>query len=287
MGEYWKSTPRFWCKQCKIFIRDTPFEKSQHEATAKHQGNLKRFLREIHRDNERQQRESQKAKSEVERLRQTVSGSSSGKSSELPGKRAVPAPKPAERPASLEERKKQMAQLADMGIAIPEEFRGEMSMAGEWQTVSQRVIGQDDDETPDKSGLSIGVRKRKHEGDEDEDEDQETKMFVSKGWGSRFREYPGAQEDDDLDALLESTKDIKKVKPTASDATAQEASTKHEAPVKHEETGNVPESDHPSGPKEDEASAADKSATPPIKSEAEDAAPGVVFKKRKPKAMRK
>ena len=177
-----------------------------------------------------------------------------------------------------------MAQLADMGIAIPEEFRGEMSLAGEWQTVSQRVIGQDGDGT-DKSGFSIGVRKRKHEGDDDED--QETKMFVSKGWGSRFREYPGSQEDDDLDALLESTKDIKKAKPTASDATAQETPTKPEAPIKGEETENVPESDHPPGLKEDEASTADKSATPPTKSEAEDAAPGVVFKKRKPKAMRK
>lgn len=177
-----------------------------------------------------------------------------------------------------------MAQLADMGIAIPEEFRGEMSLAGEWQTVSQRVIGQDGDGT-DKSGFSIGVRKRKHEGDDDED--QETKMFVSKGWGSRFREYPGAQEDDDLDALLESTKDIKKAKPTTSDTTAQEASADPEAPIKREQIENVAESDHPPAPKEEEASADDKSAIPPIKSETEEAQPGVVFKKRKPKAMRK
>lgn len=175
-----------------------------------------------------------------------------------------------------------MAQLADMGIAIPEEFRGEMALTGEWQTVSQRVIGADDGETPDKSGLSVGVRKRKHEDDE-EDEDQQTKMFVSKGWGSRFREYPGAPEDD-LDALLESTKDIKKAKPTAP---TQESPGDPEAPIKREDNEQTTEADQSSCPKEERPSAIDQSSVPPIKSEAEEATPGVVFKKRKPKAMRK
>lgn len=180
-----------------------------------------------------------------------------------------------------------MAQLADMGISVPEEFRGDMAMAGDWQTVSQKVIRSEDPETPDQSGLSVGVRKRKHEGDE-EDEDQETKMFVSKGWGSRFREYPGTTQDDgDLDSLLESTKDIKKTKPTATGTVGHESSGDSEAPVKREEETKVPESDKPSRPKEEEADSEDKSATPAVKNEAEDAAPEVVFKKRKPKAMRK
>ncbi|KAA8648633.1 putative formin binding protein [Aspergillus tanneri] len=211
MAEYWKSAPRYWCKQCKIFIRDTPFEKSQHEATGKHQGNLKRFLRDIHRDNEREQRETQKAKNEVERLRQTVAGSAAGNdSNQAPWKRAAsPVSKPVERPVSIEERKKQMAQLADMGVAIPEEYRGDMALAGEWQTISETVIGLDADRQ--KSKLSLGVRKRKHEGDEEEEEaKKEAERFVSKAWGSRTRQYPGAQDDTDLDELLASTKDIKK-----------------------------------------------------------------------------
>lgn len=207
-------------------------------------------------------------------------GSSSGRDAGVaPWKRAAPAPasKPTERPVSLEERKKQMAQLADMGIAIPEEFRPEMALTGEWQTVSQRVIGEDEGDSPDKS-FSVGVRKRKHEGDE-EDEDQEAKMFVSKGWGSRIREYPGAQEEEDLDALLESTKDITKTKQVAS---VKESPEDPEAPVKHED-GEAPSSQS----KKEEPSAVDQESTPPIKSEADETAPGVVFKKRKPKAMRK
>lgn len=172
-----------------------------------------------------------------------------------------------------------MAQLADMGIAIPEEFRPEMALTGEWQTVSQRVIGEDEGDAPDKS-ISVGVRKRKHEGDE-EDEDQETKMFVSKGWGSRIREYPGAQqEEEDLDALLESTKDITKPKPTAS---AKESSEDPEAPIKREDG----EADPSSQLKKEEPSAVDQEPAPPVKSGADEVAPGVVFKKRKAKAMRK
>lgn len=282
------SQPRFWCKQCNVYIRDTAFEKSQHEATAKHQGNLKRFLRDIHRENDRQQRESHKAKSEVERLRQTVAGPSAARDTGVPPwKRASPPPKQAERPASLDERKKQMAQLADMGISIPDEFRGDMALAGDWQTVSQKVVRAEDFETPDKAGLSVGVRKRKHEGD---DEDEETRTFVSKGWGSRIREYPGAgaQDDKDLDVLLDSTKDIKKSKPTTSDTVAQEGPADSEASVKREEEETKPpESDQPLQPKEGEPSAADKPSIPPVKDEPEEAAPEVVFKKRKPKAMRK
>lgn len=302
MAEYWKSTvshsqaprsppadndqPKYYCKQCNVYIRDTAFEKTQHEATAKHQGNLKRFIRDIHRENERQQRESHKAKSEVERLRQTVSGPSAARDTGVPPwKRASPPPKPAQRPVSLEDRKKQIAQLADMGIAIPQEFRGDMAMAGDWQTVSQKVIRPEDSKTSDTSGLSVGVRKRKHEKDED-DEDQETKMFVSKGWGARIREYPGAQNDGDLDALLESTKDIKKSRPTASDTVVQEGSGDSETPIKREEEAPT-EHERPSQPKGEEQSPTDKTSIPPVKSEEEEPAPEVVFKKRKPKAMRK
>ncbi|KAI2794808.1 hypothetical protein POX_a01409 [Penicillium oxalicum] len=223
MAEYWKSAPRYWCKQCKIFIRDTPFEKTQHEASPKHQGSLKRFLRDIHRNNEQQQRESQRAKSEVERLRQAVGGGPAKEDATGPApwkKQAASVSDSAARPVSLEERKKQMAQLAEMGIAIPDEYRGEMALAGEWQTMSETKLDEQE------SGVkSIGVRKRKLEGDDEENgaEDgaqNESGRLVSKGWGSRMRSYPGAQnnEDEDLDALLASTKGPKKTK--AADASA-------------------------------------------------------------------
>ncbi|KAJ5532839.1 hypothetical protein N7494_009391 [Penicillium frequentans] len=294
MAEYWKSAPRHWCKQCKIFIRDTPFEKTQHEASPKHQGSLKRFLRDIHKNNEMQQRETQRAKSEVERLRQAVSGESSASKSE--GKASAPAPAkrtaaPANRPVSAEERKKQMAQLAEMGIAIPEEYRGDMALTGEWQTVSETKL-----DVPE-GARSIGIRKRKLEGDEDEEGGQIPEQYVSKGWGSRMKTYPGAEDDGDdgdLDALLASTKDLKKAKmeKEAVESKEQESSFSL-APKKEEDepadskapAATVPDVEEPNPVKKEEA---DDSAIPmPSAAPESEEVPGVVFKKRKAKVMRK
>ncbi|KAF9887776.1 hypothetical protein FE257_009582 [Aspergillus nanangensis] len=288
MAEFWKSAPKYWCKQCKVFIRDTAFEKTQHEATGRHQGNLKRFLRDIHRNNEQAQRETQRAKNEVERLRQTVSGGTTpktdGDTAAAPWKRAAAAPtapEPAPRPISVEERKKQMAQLAEMGVAVPEEFRGDMALAGDWQTVSQRVIGSEEGEEK----KTVGVRKRKHETAEDEEEQEarrEAERFVSKPWGSRMRMYPGkGQDDDDLDELLASTKDIKTGK-LSEDVAAEEQV--EEVPAVKEESNDAAPADSEKPPLVKE----ELSATIP-KDEPEDGPPagGVVFKKRKPKVMRK
>ncbi|KAL2814855.1 hypothetical protein BDW59DRAFT_19741 [Aspergillus cavernicola] len=281
MAEYWKSAPKYWCKQCKIYIRDTTFEKTQHEATGKHQGNLKRFLRDIHRENERGQRDSQRAKNEVERLRDAVSGKAGDnppwKNASSAFAPAAPAPAPA-RPVSKEERKKQMAQLSEMGVAIPDQYRGDMALAGDWQTVSEKVI------QPEKEGKqsTLGVRKRKHDLDEEEEAKREAERFVSKGWGSATRHYPGsgAQEDEDLDALFASTKDSKKTKI----ATEQDASLKGEDGL----SGELPTgegSDRPPQLKIEESETG--LPLPAVTNEPEEVAAGVVFKKRKPKAMRK
>ncbi|KAJ5762230.1 uncharacterized protein N7511_005612 [Penicillium nucicola] len=296
MAEHWKSAPRYWCKQCKIFIRDTPFEKTQHEASPKHQGSLKRFLRQIHKDNEQQQRDSQRAKSEVERLRQAVGGgSASDKDAAPPWKRnTAPAPKPTERPATLEERKKQIAQLAEMGVAVPEEFRRDMALAGEWQTLSETRI--EPTQGIDGPTKSVGVRKRKHEGEEEEDDEHAPEPIVNKGWGSRMRQYPGAQADedlDDLDDLLASTKDLKKPKTftpkveldgqeiTTGEANATITSDKKE----DEPTKLEPQETAATEVKtEDPAQVAESTEEKP---QSEDTTPGVVFKKRKPKTMRK
>ncbi|KAJ5722150.1 hypothetical protein N7488_000185 [Penicillium malachiteum] len=286
MAEYWKSAPRHWCKQCKIFIRDTAFEKTQHEASPKHQGNLKRFLRDIHKNNEIQQRETQRAKSEVERLRQAVSGGASDSKTPAPASKKQPAA-PAERPVSVEDRKKQMAQLVEMGVAIPQEYRAEMALAGEWQTLSVTKL----DSEAEGAAKSIGVRKRKLEGEEEE----EIPEYVTKGWGSRMKIYPGAQEEDDgdLDALLASTKDLKKAKTETPVVQSEEVK---------EETGPLPKTEDENtdsklsiAPVSEEGSSApvkaeeadDSSAPPASAAPTNDEGSGVVFKKRKAKAMRK
>lgn len=169
-----------------------------------------------------------------------------------------------------------MAQLADMGIAVPQEYRADMAVAGEWQTMSETKI---DDES---AKLSDGVRKRKLEGQEEEDE-HAPEPFVSKAWGSRMRVYPGAQEENDegLDALLASTKDIKKTKTAAeTEKQADEAA----GPDKKDD-GEA----HADAEVLVQAKAAAGSGIVEQKTEeevkGEETAP--VFKKRKPKTMRR
>ncbi|KAL8663585.1 MAG: hypothetical protein Q9202_003773 [Teloschistes flavicans] len=218
MSEYWKSTPKYWCKHCKTFVRDTKLEKTNHESTAKHQGNIKRFLRDLHRGHEREERDKDRAKSEVERLNGVVSGRPSATNSGAPWTQqtAIPSSSSTNK-ATPAERMAQMAKLAEMGVAVPEDFRREMAMAGDWQTLARRpVLDQVKKEEaledfkdfkPDPT-LNIGVRKRKHEGDAGEEEEEAATESGArrKGWGSAVRRYPGLATDsnDDLDALLTS-----------------------------------------------------------------------------------
>ncbi|KAK4865017.1 hypothetical protein LT330_001640 [Penicillium expansum] len=289
MAEFWKSAPRYWCKQCKIFIRDTPFEKTQHEASPKHQGSLKRFLRQIHNDNEQKQRDSQRAKTEVERLRQAVGGESSTDKDSVKGK-APPAPKTTERPASLDERKKQMAQLVAMGVAVPQEFRADMALAGDWQTTSEtRIEVKQGLEGPTKS---VGIRKRKLEGEEEGDE-HAPEPIVNKGWGSRMRQYPGAPEEEGLDDLFASTKDIKRTKTFTPKVELDEQETITVQPTPITKTEDAPPKLEAQESKESievKTKEPTQSSVEPVieeKPQGEDATPGVIFKKRKPKAMRK
>ncbi|KAL9024398.1 MAG: hypothetical protein Q9196_006545 [Gyalolechia fulgens] len=211
MSEYWKSTPKYWCKHCKIFVRDTKLEKTNHEATAKHQGNIKRFLRDLHRGHEREAREKDRAKSEVERLNGVVSGVPSGTKLTALQRSNAAGPGSVDREATPAERKAQLARLAEMGVAVPEDYRREVAMAGDWQTLSERPIwghlkkeeSLDDfkDFKPDPT-LNVGIRKRRWDGQEEEEETRVTS--IRKGWGSAVRRYPvsAGHCTDDLDALL-------------------------------------------------------------------------------------
>ncbi|KAL8736948.1 MAG: hypothetical protein Q9181_002174 [Wetmoreana brouardii] len=304
MSEYWKSTPKYWCKHCKTFVRDTKLEKANHEATAKHQGNIKRFLRDLHRGHEREEREKDKAKSEVERLNGVVSGTSAATKARAPWSRQTAASLATEAgEATPAERKAQLAKLAEMGVAVPEDFRRETAMAGDWRTIAERPLwdcgkkeeGLEDFKkfNPDPT-LNIGVRKRKLDGEE---EDVNSEAPVSrKGWGSAVRRYPGpaSNSEDDLDALLSNTtvtkqeehKDrtktpllLPKVEPTqdADNYQAAELDPKR-PPVKREESETIDLSSFQNqGPNVETA----------IKQENGDAQPAVVFKKRKSRPIGK
>ncbi|TVY22448.1 Uncharacterized protein LHYA1_G008491 [Lachnellula hyalina] len=282
MSEYWKSTPKYWCKHCKTYVRDTKLEKTNHEATPKHQGNLKRFLRDLHRGHEKEEKDKDRAKSEVARLNGLVAGEGSGSgsgsggsySSSGFGRGPTPVPKPQ---ATAGQRKQQLAQLAEMGVSIPDEFRPDMAMAGEWQVTAERIVETDGEKKPE--AIALGVRKRTVE--EDEEEAKEAKRLR---WGSRFKTHPAEEDTDDLDALLANA-----TRKDAVPAVSIEVKEEVKQEVKEEADGDIPKV----GEVKKEASDGDTKITeviPPsdaiIKPEGEEGAPGVVFKKRKAKNIR-
>ena len=144
----------------------------------------------------------------------TAASSAAGRTSNQPHLSSAAA-KPSSN-ATPEERKRQMAQLAEMGVASPEEYRREMAMVSEWQAISTKpnydapdVVRGDEDglneeESPKGSGLgepSVRAGKRRHEDDPEECETAGRR----KVWGSSTKAYPGCLDvGDDLDALLAS-----------------------------------------------------------------------------------
>lgn len=206
MSEYWKSTPTYWCKFCETYVRDTPISKQQHEATGKHQGAIQRSLRKLHKDQEIEEREKQRAKDEVARLKGVVSGNP--KASTAPGDTPRLASSKSELPkqATAEDRKKQLKQLADMGVAIPEEFRKDMAMASEWQTVSTRQLDEDGKIKEEKGDFkSFGVHKRKADDAEDSEDDVAGGLSTPhRGtWGTRVKTHGSSNSTAlDFDSLL-------------------------------------------------------------------------------------
>ncbi|GAB7338606.1 hypothetical protein MBLNU457_5341t1 [Dothideomycetes sp. NU457] len=283
MSEYWKSTPKYWCKFCETYVRDTPNDRKQHEQTGKHQGGIQKSLRELHKRKEQDEREKQRAQGEVARLKRLAGekespklGSSSHVAKTKPSFTAI-APK-----ATAEDRRRQMEQLAAMGVAVPEEFKRDMAIVSEWSTVSETPIYENDAPVKSEDGESkdavgaFGVRKRKLD-DEEAEVEQAAAKASRKNWGSTLKAYPGAQAPEpeaDLDALLAAPV----VKKEKSPAVAEESAEATTASLKKEESTDgaaalqaIPQTGEPAAEvkNEDDAPA---TADPPI-----------VFKKRKGK----
>lgn len=277
MGQVHRLTymqPKYWCKFCEVFVRDTKFERQQHESTGRHQSSIRKSLRDLHRTKEREQRDSQRAKDEVARLNGIVGGGSSTAPSSVALIATTPAPTAAPKKATVEDRKRQMQQLADMGIAIPEEFRKDMAMSGEWQTVARHEVkpkSKKEEEYKQDKSLAFGVRKRKQPGNEDE---EEVAQRPRKGWGQHMKSYPGSRAvDEDLDALLSEPITLKQ---TVSDIKVEDDSS---IVVKQEHTSGIEEfvADSSLISTEDAISANE----PAQDTEASEPSGGVVFKKRK------
>ena len=190
------------------------------------------------------------------------------------------------RPANPVDRNRQLQRLADMGVAVPEDFRKEAAMAGEWEVTSQRIIidGRDNNDglkkeegaEHTKPPLNVGFRKRKLEGQEEEEEAKEKTVRMK--WGSAKRSYRGTNENDDLDALLSSTRvrasTDPSVKTEVPDSSGQKDAMKPEQSEFHSETPVVKV--------EETIQASDTPSLDAVKGE-DEPIPTFTFKKRKPK----
>jgi len=145
MSEYWKSTPNYWCKFCQTYVRDTKLERAKHEATGKHKGSIDRHLRGIQKEEDQKERDKSRVENEVARLKkltgQKVERPSSSANDQPDSKKREPRRQTAQQ-VTIEERIRQAESAAALGIAIPEELRPHMSLAGTWQVMGTRDTSQ-------------------------------------------------------------------------------------------------------------------------------------------------
>lgn len=278
MSEYWKSTPKYWCKHCQTYVRDTKLERQNHEATGKHQGALKRFLRDLHRSHEQEERDKERAQREIARLNGVVSGASSSAGPSRPPAASRSAPTGAPSEAQI---KRQREQLAELGVAIPTDFRPEMAIPGEWTVTNTRVIQTKSEEDGEQKveALANGVRKREITEDEKEEEEAVRGLFKKpRRWGRDSKVMP-QQEDKELDALL-----------SGSSFTPREIKEEARQDEERDDKSKIKVEESPAGETAPEDGAVKTEAEPVVKPEPEEETVSgvntVVFKKRKPKGIR-
>ncbi|EME49485.1 hypothetical protein DOTSEDRAFT_143521 [Dothistroma septosporum NZE10] len=210
MSEYWKSTPSYWCKFCSQYVRDTSIERKNHEASAKHQNNIQRSLRELHKNKEHETREKQRAQDEVARLN-SMFGAKAGDAKNTPtvtanAASAAKVPRTtAPAMSSAAQRKAHAEQLAALGVELPDGLKQEVTGVGNYQVVNARLI----EPAEGRSTLAKGIHKRKADNEDTDIRDEEAAPR-RKAWGNNLKKYPGSSAGDhdagDLDALLSGVK---------------------------------------------------------------------------------
>ncbi|KAK4098033.1 ankyrin [Parathielavia hyrcaniae] len=301
MSEYWKSTNKYWCKNCSVFVRDTKLERANHEATAKHQGAVKRSLRDLHRNADTKEREKERAKREVDRLNGVVSGSSSAGASRPGPKTSGGAYGAPLQQISETERQKQLEQLAELGVNIPTELRGTMAMPGEWTVTASKVVepsgGKADGQDADSAGgRATGVKRERERTEEEKEQDEAIKGLFKRPrkWGVDSKTMP-VDEDAELEALLSGP--LAKIKKDEIEPSIKTEDSQRDAV---EGVGVEPVTQEPSPPIKNEPDdenmsgsvAEPKESAPAVSSVSEVAdvtvpATAVLFKKRKPKHIPK
>ncbi|EAA28411.1 hypothetical protein GE21DRAFT_9246 [Neurospora crassa] len=315
MAEYWKSTPKYWCKHCSVFVRDTPLERRNHESTAKHQGAIKRSLRDLHRSADQEEREKERARREVERLNGVVSGSGSTtprasgsgsggagqKGGHKPGGGGAGGAGPTGANAaavglSEADRQRQLEQLAELGVNIPTELRGSMALAGDWEVTNVRVVNEDAEIAAagqnagaggagvipvGAEGRAVGVKRERERTEEEKEQEEAIKGLFKrpKKWGVGSR-VAKMEEDKELEELLSGGIPLKKEEKGAVKTEEEQDVKKEDGDEQDGEVSVKQEEDGVEGgvKKEENADAEEDSAMskiPAIKSEPNEALSGI------------
>lgn len=202
--------------------------------------------------------------------------------------------------ATAADLKRQAAQLLELGIGVPDEFRGELAVPGEWTVTAQRVIGPEgvNLKSDRAEARALGVRKREEVKDEEEEIEKKKVKRTP-----RYKTYPGGEEEDqDLDALLNQVT-APKMKEEETKAQGGFASFKQEPDAPEGEAVKQGTVDGANIKPDPEAASSEVKAEPALADvpHVDDAAPaseaavkreegvsagGVVFKKRKAKNIR-
>lgn len=175
---------------------------------------MRRALTNLHRAANNEERERERAKREVDRLNGIVTSRSGGQNaggSAATGSAGGSSTATSGNP-NKEERTRQAEQLAALGVALPQEFRGELAMPGEWSVTSTTIV-QDKPKATDEDDQNVakarGVHKRDRTEEQLEHEEAVKGLFKKpRRWGRDARGL--AEGSEDLDALLSGGLVVKK-----------------------------------------------------------------------------
>ncbi|EPS40470.1 hypothetical protein H072_5686 [Dactylellina haptotyla CBS 200.50] len=172
----------------KLFVKDSPLSRKDHEASPRHQHALQRFLRELHKNKEREAVAAENVKREAERLNNIdnpnyVAKPLARRAADLIEKK----PAKSGNWRSEEQKQKHFDELAALGVAMPESYRKEHAMAGEWETVRviEPPVASDEE---DEEAKRTKRRKLGEVGDEDAEDEEEAAV---NNFAVRTMDYPG------------------------------------------------------------------------------------------------
>ncbi|KAK9897062.1 hypothetical protein P389DRAFT_178799 [Cystobasidium minutum MCA 4210] len=142
MSEYWVSQGKFYCKYCKVYIADDKPSRSHHDSGFRHKGNLERYIREIYKKGNKQEREKAEEARQIAAI-DAAAAAAMGISAEQASTSGSAPPKFRKKAASSGSGPSYTT-AADLGFTDPEaermqrekELREKEGVIGEWSFVT-------------------------------------------------------------------------------------------------------------------------------------------------------